>query len=161
MLIVNTPKSQGFSGFPSEPVKLTDIEFDYKTKFATIIISSLDNLPLSSSKKMLLSAVGRCENPKDIREYKIASKSPNGMDRGEAVTITKVSEMMVKNKVEDKLLTEAIYADITLNGNNIKLTPLDEGMGKLQDAVIVNGSGEKTTFKIGDYKTVWFLLERE
>ncbi len=53
---VNTPKTQGACGFLSKvsPIKLNNVEINVKNDYLTIIVTSLDDLPISDSKKILV-----------------------------------------------------------------------------------------------------------
>ena len=67
LFIVNTPKSQGAVGWFKENgrINLQDYSFTSSNSKAALILSSLDNQPIKSSKKILISAVGRVAQIKD------------------------------------------------------------------------------------------------
>ena len=59
-LLVNTARSQAFAGFkPKQPVRLANLELALENAFAVVIVTALDDLPISSSKRMLVSALVR------------------------------------------------------------------------------------------------------
>jgi hypothetical protein len=67
VVLIDTPRSQGAIGFvtPAEVsgIKLKDVVIKAETKFATIMVSSLDDgIPITNASKLLISAVGRSEN---------------------------------------------------------------------------------------------------
>lgn len=62
-LLVDTPRSQAFAGFkPSGKVTLTNVELELESKFAVVIVTSLDGKPLAGSKRILVSALGNAVN---------------------------------------------------------------------------------------------------
>lgn len=61
---IDTPGTQavyGTRGLFTE-VKLTDIQVELESRFATVAVSSLTGDPIGSSERLLVSAVGRAEN---------------------------------------------------------------------------------------------------
>jgi len=57
---IDAARTQGFVGFPgTEPVVCGDVALHLTGDFAAVALTSLDNLPLKQSKRMLLSAVAR------------------------------------------------------------------------------------------------------
>ena len=87
LLIVNTPRTQGFTGFPKGELTFRDISVTSRTMFTTILVSSLDGAGLDTAKKMLLTVIARAENDKDNMQYASFVKAPNGMIRGEYLTV--------------------------------------------------------------------------
>jgi hypothetical protein len=64
---IDTPKTQGYVGFAeSKPVELTDCTMNVSTPFATVLLISLDALPLSHSRHFLVEAAARAENTGQI-----------------------------------------------------------------------------------------------
>jgi hypothetical protein len=61
---VNSPRTQAVYGLVGSAgrLALSDASFSITTPFAAAALSSLDGLPLSESRRMLLTAVGRAEN---------------------------------------------------------------------------------------------------
>ncbi|RIH64721.1 hypothetical protein D1164_13875 [Mariniphaga sediminis] len=61
---LDSPKTKAVYGFVGKEgeIKLNKVNFEIKTDFATVAISSLNDAPISSSDNMLLTAVGRAEN---------------------------------------------------------------------------------------------------
>jgi hypothetical protein len=62
-LLVDTARTQAFAGFkPEQPVTLANLDLKLESAFAVVIVSSLDDAPLKSSKRMLVSALGNAVN---------------------------------------------------------------------------------------------------
>jgi hypothetical protein len=62
-LLVNTPRTQAFAGFkPQQPVKLANLELELGNAFGVVIVSALDDQPLATSKRILVSALGNAVN---------------------------------------------------------------------------------------------------
>ena len=61
---LDSPKTKAVYGFVGKEgeIKLNKVNFEIKTDFATVAISSLNDAPINSSDNMLLTAVGRAEN---------------------------------------------------------------------------------------------------
>jgi hypothetical protein len=61
---LDSPKTKAVYGFVGKEgeINLNKVNFEIKTDFATVAISSLNDAPISSSDNMLLTAVGRAEN---------------------------------------------------------------------------------------------------
>jgi len=59
LLEINTPKTQGVSGFLSKEgkVELDDIIIESNNEYASILVISLDNKPIKTSKQILIQAV--------------------------------------------------------------------------------------------------------
>ncbi len=61
---IDSPRTKAVYGFVGKEgeIPLNDVQFEVKTDFATVAISSLTDEPIKSSGNMLLTAVGRAEN---------------------------------------------------------------------------------------------------
>ena len=63
LLSINTPRTQGAVGFlGGAKVELQDVIIESETPFCSVMVSSLDNEPISTSKKCLITAIARAEN---------------------------------------------------------------------------------------------------
>lgn len=60
--LINTPKSKGFAGFVNGICELSDLTLELENEYASVILSSLDNLPVEESGHMLLTAAAKCQN---------------------------------------------------------------------------------------------------
>jgi hypothetical protein len=95
-LLVNTPRSQAFAGFkPKAPVALSNVELALDSPFAVVIVTSLDDQPLASSKRILVSALGNAVN--------------QGMTLGP-------SRNRLQNAGQSPVLVEPIIGRLTLRG---------------------------------------------
>ena len=154
LITVNTSRSQGFTGFvANEWITLNDVAIRSKTSFTTIIVSSLDNAPLSKSSRMLLTAVSRAENDTDKIEYGNTVEETSGMVRGERMRLTRGKD--------GKVMTEIVNAEIRLKCPKVKVTPLAPDMSAAGAAYEVRTVDGVTTVSIGAKlpPSIWYLLE--
>jgi hypothetical protein len=62
-LLVDTARTQAFAGFkPQTKVSLANVELELTSAFAVVIVSALDDQPLATSKRILVSALGNAVN---------------------------------------------------------------------------------------------------
>lgn len=60
---VDTPRTQGLAGFRAdEPVALGNVRIESKTPFSVIVVTALDEAPIASSKRWLVTAVANSVN---------------------------------------------------------------------------------------------------
>jgi hypothetical protein len=150
LLIVNTPRTQGFTGFPKGELTFRDISVTSRTMFTTILVSSLDGAGLDTAKKMLLTVIARAENDKDNMQYASFVKAPNGMIRGEYLTVAHPQPGLGTVRVEP---TDATVRFKT--GGMLVVTPLAPDMSALSAPVQVS------TVETASAPTVWYLIERK
>ena len=161
LLLINSPRSQGISGFPRPDVtiQLADIEITCKNLFVTVAATSLDNLPLAQSKKILLSAVARAENSSDEYTYGQAVKAKSGKYRGELLTLASKSPLVnSKSKPEEYgvALVEPVEGTVHFkNGSSLSVIPLAPDFTALGAVQKNNGS-----VRLDSAKTVWYLISR-
>jgi hypothetical protein len=152
---VNTPKSQGFSGFPGpKPIELKDASFACSTIFATMQISSLDNQPIAASKRMLLIAAGRADNKEGKVHFASTKPTPSGALRGEGMS----SDVDCKGPV----VIEPVVAAVTLKAGKLRVTPLKGDMTpNTASAWEVAGKDGQAVIEIGKTGiSAWYLVER-
>lgn len=137
--IINTPGTQGAVGFfADKEIKLDDVIIKSANEFAVILISSLDKLPVTESKKVLITTIARARNT----GMKYNADKTELLEPGEA-----------------PILLEPVEANIRfLKAPNVKVTVLDHGgfktkqKLKMKDGiVVVDGKQDKA---------VYYLLER-
>ena len=62
-LLVDTARSQAFAGFkPKQKLSLRNLELELTNAFAVVIVTALDDQPLATSKRILVSALGNAVN---------------------------------------------------------------------------------------------------
>jgi hypothetical protein len=159
LLMVDSPRTQGFTGFPVAPVALSDVTFECRSPFATIIASSLEDRPLSQARRIFLTAVARSENGKDARQYEEIVTDPAGFKRGEGM-------LVVRGDVKDpdqRVMTEKVKATIRLSTHMAKgkVTPLAADFSALGDATPLAVKDGKAVVEIGAQPTIWYLVELE
>lgn len=60
---VDTARSQGFSGFkPNAAISLGNVRIDLDTPFAVVVVTALDDAPIASAKRLLVTALGNAVN---------------------------------------------------------------------------------------------------
>ncbi|OGC03784.1 hypothetical protein A2276_08015 [candidate division WOR-1 bacterium RIFOXYA12_FULL_43_27] len=120
---INTNRTQAAVGFfKGESVKLSDVSFSSETNFVSLSLSSLDNAPISSSRRLILTAGARIEN--------------KGQKFSE-------SRAQLKEVGEAPLLVEGVDAKVTLDRTPRAVYALDVNGGR-KAAVSFSG----TSFKI-------------
>lgn len=174
ILKVDTPRTQGYTGFPKGAVKFKDIEIKPETPFATLVVTSLDGKPIAESEKLLVSSVGRVRNDGEEIIYSSSTKSPSGFEYG--------TDMLVKRPNgpgKGQVRMEPVKATIKLKGRSAKITPLKPDMTPMAPPQKVEGKGPKAnwiernllfqddeselSFKIGEKgrASAWQIVEIE
>ena len=140
---INSPYVQGAIGYLSgSPIQLSNLRIQATTDFAAIHVVPLDNLPINTSQKLLLTAAGRIANtnmdpapPRALAEYTFQSWGTG------------------------PVLLEPIQAQITLSLPStvyaIRVYRLDE-RGNPTAEIPVQKSGSNFTFSIGSHNTLWY-----
>jgi len=143
LLTINSPYVQGAIGYVnSSPIQLSTLRIQATTDFAAIHLVPLDNLPINSSQKLLLTAAGRVANtnmnpapPRTLAEYTFQSWGTG------------------------PVILQPIQAQITLSLPSsvytIRVYRLDE-RGNPTTEIPVQKSGSNFTFSIGSHNTLWY-----
>jgi len=142
LVTVETEKSQALIGFVKDHNKaLKNLSATVENEFCSIVLTSLDGRPISSSGSLLLVASARSANTGMIWNEKRTSLS----DWGAAPTVIEP----VRGKVVLRNLEPL---------QRIEIIPLD-GAGKaLENSVSVNGVKGDFVLQIGQPATVWYLV---
>jgi hypothetical protein len=156
LLLIDTPRTQAFSGFPAEPVKLGDVNVKLNIPFATIVLQSLDKAPIRAARKLLLTAVARVENDKDTVAYGQTVPTPNGASRGERIMVTPAA----KKGVGATARMELVDAVVSISGGNLKVTPIAADGGALEAPTLVTAANGRAELRLGAQATIWYLVER-
>jgi len=146
LLLVDTPKSQFaigalYSMNSASRRKLSAFGINSPMKFATLTFTSLDNLPLKSSRRILCCAVGNSANEKakiDRKGYDEPGKGP--------------------------VLTEPVYAEISaqaVSAMPMTVYKIDPATGKRLGKLAVTSANGLETFNIDKTcQTMYFELVR-
>ncbi len=63
VFVIDTPRTQGVVGFAgAKRYQTRDVALRMENPFGSVVLSSLDGQPIRTSRRMLLTAVGRCQN---------------------------------------------------------------------------------------------------
>jgi hypothetical protein len=145
LVTVETEKSQALIGYVKGHNKaLKNLSATVENEFCSIVLTSLDNRPISSSQRLLLVASARSANTGMAWNEKRTSLS----DWGAAPTVIEP----VKGKVVLRNLEPL---------QRIEIIPLD-GAGKaLENSVSVNGVKGDFVLRVGQPATVWYLVRVE
>jgi len=143
IMTINSPSTQGATGrIGTKPIELEDVSIVSQTSFATIVLTSLDSLPIAQSSLMLLTTVGRAENTGMAWNPDSTSVSD---DWGEA-----------------PVLMQPIDATITLSligPDEIALSPLSSAGESREWISVLPDSSGAFTFEInGSYETPWYAV---
>jgi hypothetical protein len=140
---INSPYVQGAIGYLSgSSIQLSNLRIQATTDFAAIHVVPMDNLPIMSSRKLLLTAAGRVANtnmnpapPRTLAEYTFQSWGTG------------------------PVILQPIQAQITLSlppsVYTIRVYRLDE-RGNPTTEIPVQKSGSNFTFNIGSHNTLWY-----
>jgi hypothetical protein len=143
VLKINTAKTQAAIGFLKDfgEVRLENLAVKAKTDGAvSASLTSLDNLPLSGSKKMLLTIVGRAEN--------------TGMKWDS-------SRFICKNKGAGPVMMEGVEADISIasgSAGKIKARALDKYGDRTLDVPCSEKDGAARFSVSREYKTMYYEI---
>jgi hypothetical protein len=142
LVTIDTDKSQALIGFVKDYKKvLKNLSATVENKFCSIILTSLDDQPISSSKNLLLVATARSGNTGMIWNEKSTSLS----NWGSAPTVIEP----VRGKVALRNLEPL---------KRIEIIPLD-GAGKARESsVSVQGVNGDFVLQIGQPSTIWYLV---
>lgn len=99
MFEVMTDKTQGFTGFAKEKIVLEDVDYDVRNKYASVILSSLDdNNAISNSEHLLLSVATRTRNKGTV----LADNGLSAVSQGD----------------KNIIIVEPLYGDITIKNTS-------------------------------------------
>lgn len=161
---INTPKSQGFTGFPnSAPIAFDDLSVISRSSFATFQVSSLDNQSLDISQAMFLIAVSRAENQVDgNRRYTNGLRpTPMGIPRAEGLVIdSQASKGPVL--VEPVRMTVQMSGVPDTTGGYFRFTPLKSDLTPSSQVAVfpVNTSNQSQVILDNAVFSPWNKLER-
>ncbi len=129
LVLVDTPRSQGAAGFLSRAgrIELRNVTIDCKNEFASVLVISLDDEPLATSKKILIQVMTE-ERPYGFKTEGNRITSLGGMPFGVKKPAVKVS-LKLEGGGEAKViaLDENGYAtdkSVTTRGDGVK-APLE------------------------------------
>ncbi|MBL8991732.1 MAG: hypothetical protein JNM63_00230, partial [Spirochaetia bacterium] len=156
LLLIDTPRTKAFSGFPVEPVRMGEVTFTLTSPFATIAVQSLENEPVGKAKKILLTAVARAENDKDVISYGQTVPNAKGGLRGERIMVTANTARGTNGRV----LIENVDALISISGGDLKVTPIAADGSALEASFVVHSKDGRTEIPLGKSATIWYVCER-
>lgn len=148
---INTPRTQGFTGFvTSDRIKLSNVEIEMEQKFATVLLTSLDGLPLSDSKRILLTTVGKAGNSEDTVTYRKSVTASNNIRYEIDISAIQARKGTV--------VAEPIFCTLKLKGKAAALTPLTPAMTAASVPVKIEADHGILTVK-STGSSPWSLLE--
>lgn len=126
---VDTARSQGFAGFkPSAPIQLGNATIELENPFAVLVVTSLDDVPLASAKRVLVSALGNAVNTG-------MSLAPGGnrlMNAGTAPTLVEpIRAKVTLSKLTGAPLEKAHLYALGQSGERASEVPLVKDKGSL------------------------------
>ncbi len=135
---VDTPRTQavlGFVGGGTFPLRA--VAMSPQTPFCQLILSSLDGLPLATSKHMLLTATARAEN---------------------SGTVYNGARTSLKNEGAAPILIEPVKASLRFSGAPVAVTPLDHNGYRRTASLKAQPDG---SISIGEEKSFWYEVTRD
>lgn len=144
-LLVDTPRTQAFAGFkPEQKVQVTNLELELGNAFAVVIVTALDDLPLSASKRILVSALGNAVNSE-------MTLGP-GRNRLENAGVSPVMVEPITGTLALRGLTGAAVAKVHALGSN----------GERDHAVEVANSAGGLSFRLSaEHRAMHYEIVRE
>ena len=136
---IRTPKTQGILGFAGgKSIELPAARVEVKTKFVSLILTPLDDLPLETSRSVLITALAR-------------DKQAGSEFSADGAKLLKVGA--------PPLLLEPVEATIEFSGDRIRdVRPLDIYGVPRAESVPLRGGG---AFHIdGRYRTIYYHVRR-
>ncbi len=144
--VVNAPKAQGAAGFLSKaggPIRLSDITLDSSNPYATILVVSMDGLPLKRSKKILVQ-VGTASRPTGWQAQPSDFKSDDGKQAYHGYEVVKtggapwaIVNTNVTVTIGNAGLSKATLLDTA--GYPAQSIPITKSGGKMKIQLPVNG----------------------
>lgn len=136
MFTINAPRTQGAVGFIGDrPVECQNVRIEAQTPFCQVVLTSLDDKPLSQSMRVLLTAVARAENSGQVYNPSRTSL----LDEG-----------------KPPILMEPVKATITLKGIRATRVHILDHHGRRTGGTLPVTNGR---FAIGNEKTFWYEIE--
>ncbi|MGB7284692.1 MAG: hypothetical protein WBE13_20665 [Candidatus Acidiferrum sp.] len=142
VVTVNTDRTQALIGFiGANPQTLKNLSADLTNKFASIVLSSMDSLPLAQSSRMLLTTGSRVAN--------------TGMKWNEAGTA-------LTDQGGAPTLVEPVSGKIVLRNlrgaTAVTVTALDGAGHGIGDPISAQKTADGWSFSTGEPVTVWYVI---
>jgi len=142
LVTVETERSQAIIGFVKSHDKvLKNLSASVENEFCSIVLTSLDDQPISSSQRLLLVATARSANTGMVWDEKRKSVT----DWGTAPTVIQP----VRGKIVLRNLAPS---------KRIEAIPLDGKAQAMKDALDVRGEADNYALQVGRPATVWYLV---
>lgn len=150
---------------PSVKVGLESLTVDCRTRFASFSAVALDDEPLESSRKILLTAAARAENTGQVYAVQQAESLKGPITHGDMDADTGKlfieGRSLLVNRGELPILVEPVDATVTIASvHNLKahtLTP----KGQKDRELAVERAGGRLRFSTVDAHSPWILLSAE
>ncbi len=135
---LDAPRAQGVTGFlrPVSPIKLSDVTIQSENPYATVLVVSLDDQPLASSRRVLVQ-VGTRQRPNGWSDHAVTFTVENGREtiNGRQIDSTGtmpwvIAATKVTIQMRNAVLTAATLLDI--NGNARQKLPLHRAEGSIE-----------------------------
>ncbi len=133
---INAPRTQGAVGFiGGKPVDCDNARIEAQTPFCQVVLTSLDDQPLTRSRRILLTAVARAENTGQVYNP---------------------SRTTLLDEGRSPILMEPVEAKVTLKGVRATRVHVLDHRGRRTGRTlpITNGA-----FTIGNERTFWYEIE--
>jgi len=143
LVTVDTARTQALIGFvPSNHKAVRNLSAEISNRFASIVLSSLDSKPISSSDKMLLTAACRAANT-NMKWNDTRTRSQGG---------------------ESPSLIEPVAGTITLRNleaaREVSISALDGSGRPIGDPIAAKKTAEGWALRLGDPVTTWYVITR-
>jgi hypothetical protein len=154
LILVDTPRSQGVTGFRAGRLAFRDVAIDCRTAFATVMVGALDDQPIATARRLLAVLVGRCDalGPADRRAGFTAADPAGG--HAELIQAPWPSTGPVR--------IEPLDCTIVLPGTGWTAIPLAPDGSALAAATALpaTAAGSELRVEPASYRSPWILLEK-
>ena len=143
--VIDTPKTQGFSGFAGwrEKNATSNLECKLELPYGNVLVTAADNQPIAQSRRMLLVATGRMKNTeqelgKDANGFQNVVKTGKGPKLVESLR----GEVQLRSELADQLVVWAL-----------------DNTGRRLGEVPVKAQGGLLSFELSPrWGTIWFEI---
>jgi hypothetical protein len=158
LITVDSARTQGFTGFPEGTLRLGAVEIAVAADFATVVASSLDGEALTGTRRLLITAVGRAMNERDVWSYAEPVEGPHGVRRCERAQV-----VPAKRGAGGRVLIEPLGVRVTLAAGAATVTALAPDFSAAGEPQrFAAGADGRTVLDLGRLPgSAWYVVEVE
>ncbi len=136
VFVIDTPRTQGAVGFlGGKSIECQHVRIEAQTPFCQVVLTSLEDRPLSRSRRLLLTAVARAENT----GQRYSPRRDSLLDEG-----------------RPPILMEPVRAKVTLRGIRVTRVEALSHQGRRTGKTVPVRHGQ---FQVGNEEAFWYEIE--